>query len=225
MTTLTEGLNPAESLVSEAPGERSREAITVASGNVVTPCQVLGAVQTGTPTATAGTPFSAGGGTVGNGTLTGVSADARAMAGNWLVEIVGAAGATAAFRVVRPDGSIDGQGNVGTAYNGTNSINFTLADGSTDWGPNMFVPITVEYLDGDSVLKYEPLDTSATDGSQVAAGISYGSYDATSADVRGVAFVRDCEHNADIVKWPTGISADNKQRAINQLAALGIILR
>lgn len=225
MTTLTEQVHPTESLVSEANGERSRAAITVADEAVIKACQVLGAVETGTPTATAGAPFSAGGGTVGNGAVSAVSADAGAMAGNWLVEIVGAAGATAAFKVIRPDGSVDGQGNVGTAYNGTRSINFTIADGSTDYGPNMFVPITVAYADGDSSKTYEPLDLAGTDGSQIAAAISYGRYDATDGPVPGVAFVRDCEHNADIVVWPTGITADQKAIAIGQLAAVGIILR
>ena len=225
MTTLTEGIHATESLVSEAAGERSRAAITIADEAVVTPCMVLGAVQTGTPTAAAGAPFSAGGGTVGNGAVSAVSADAGAMAGNWLVEIVGAAGATAAFKVIRPDGSVDGQGNVGTPYSGTRSINFSIADGATDYGPNMFVPITVTYADGDSVLTYEPLDLAGTDGSQIAAGISYGAYDATDGPVPGGALVRDCEHNRDIVVWPAGITADQKAIGISQLAALGIILR
>lgn len=223
MTTLTEGVHPVESLVSEAPGDRSREAITVVSGAVVTACMVLGAVETGTPTATAGTPFSAGGGTVGNGTVSAVSADAGAMAGTWQVEIVGAAGATAAFKVVKPDGTVDGEGAVGTAYNGT--INVTVADGSTDWGPNHIIPIEVSYQDGESALKYEPYDQDGTDGSEIAAGIAYGDYDATDADTPGVAFVRDCEHNADIVVWPSDITADEKAVAIAQLAARGIILR
>jgi len=225
MTTLTEPVHPTESLISEASGERSRAAITVASGANVKACQVLGAVETGTPTATAGAPFSAGGGTVGDGAVSAVSADAGAMAGDWLVEIVGAAGATAAFKVIRPDGSIDGQGAVGTPYNGSGSINFSIADGATDYGPNMFIPITVTYGDGDSAKRYEPLDLAGTDGSQIAAGISYGNYDGTDGAVPGVAFVRDCEHNADIVVWPTGITADQKAAAVAQLAALGIILR
>lgn len=224
MTTLTEGVHPNESLVSEASGERSRAAITVVSGAVVTACMVLGAVETGTPTAAAGTPFATAGTTVGNGTVSAVSADAGAPAGTYQVEITGTGG-TAAFKVIKPDGTVDGVGAVGTAYNGTRSINVTVADGAEDWKPGDIIPITVEYQDGESVLKYEPYDQDGTDGSEVAAGIAYGDYDGTSADVPGVAYVRDCEHNADIVVWPSDITADEKAVAIAQLADRGIILR
>ena len=159
MVTLTEGIHPAESFVSEASGERSRASIVVADGAVVTPCMVLGAVETGTPTATAGTPVSGVGGTVGNGTVSAVTADAGAPAGKWVLECT-ITGATGKFKVVKPDGSIDGVLTIGTAYNG--GINLTVADGSNDWLVGDIIPVTVEYLNGESALKYEPLDTAGT---------------------------------------------------------------
>jgi hypothetical protein len=225
MTTLTENPRDGEFIVSEAPGTRSRAGILLTGSALVKAGSVLGKVETGTPTATAGTPFSAGGGTVGNGVVSAVSADARAMAGDWLVEIVGAAGATAAFKVVRPDGSVDGEGAVGTAYNGTNSINVTIADGSTDWGPNMFIPINVAYLDGESIPKHEFYDQDGTDGSEVAAGILFGAQTGTAGGADAVAVVRDAEVNADLLTWPSDITADEKALAIGQLAALNIHLR
>ena len=118
MTTFTEGLHPCESLVSEANGERSREAVIIA-GNV-TPCMVLGRVT----------------------------------------------------------------------------------------------------ASGD----YVTLTPAASDGSEAADGISYGAYDGSSADVSGVAFVRDCEHAADIVDFGSANTAQIAT-ATTQLAALGIILR
>lgn len=218
MTVFNEPIRPCESLVSEAAGERSRAAITIGAV-AVTACAVLGAVQTGTPVATAGTPVSGVGGTVGNGTVSAVTADAGAMAGVWNL-VCTVTGATGKFRVMRPDGSLDGVLTIGTAYNG--GINLTVSDGSNDWLVDDIIPVTVSYLDGDSAITYEPLDVAGTDGSQIAAAISYGDY---AASGRGVAFVRDCEHNADIVKWPSGITADQKALAITQLAAQGIILR
>lgn len=222
MTTLTEQVYPTESLISEAPGERSREKVIFSSGAVVKACAILGAVQTGTPTAAAGTPLSGTGGTVGNGVISALTADAGAMAGLWQLECT-VTGATGKFKVIKPDGSIDGILTIGTPYNGT--INISVADGSNDWLVGDIIPVTVTYLNGQSVLKYEALDTAATDGSQIAAGISYGTYDAASADATGVAYVRACEHNADIVVWPAGITANQKAVATAQLAALGISLR
>ena len=118
MTTLNEGLHPCESLVSEANGERSREAVSIAG--TVTACMVLG--------------------------------------------IVTATGA------------------------------------------------------------YVPLAPAASDGSQNAAGIAYGHYDGSVAPVPGVAFVRDCEHAADIVDFGAA-TAPQIAAATTQLADLGIILR
>lgn len=224
MTTLTEAIHPTESLISEAAGERSRAAITVKSGSNVTSCMVLGAVETGTPTLTVGTPVSGVGGTVGNGTISAATADAGAMAGDWNL-ICTATGATGKFKVVRPDGTLDGILTIGTAYNGTRSINITVADGASDWLVDDTIPVNVAYLDGESIPHYTPYNEDGTDGSQIAAGIAYGNYNGTSAAVAGVAWVRDCEHNADIVVWNGTITADEKAKAITQLKALGIILR
>lgn len=223
MTTLTEGVHPAESLISEANGDRSRAAITVADGSVVTACMVLGAVETGVPTATAGTPVSTTNGTVGNGTLSAIVAAAGAMAGIWHIEITGTDTNAGEFLVRRPDGTVDGTGTVAVEYD--EGVTFTLADGANDWLAGDVIPFTVEYQDGESALKYEPYDQDGTDGSEVAAGIAYGDYDGTDADVPGVAWVRDCVHNADIVVWPTDITADEKAVAIQQMEARGIILR
>lgn len=121
MTTITEGIHSAESLVSEASGERSREVVTFLTGNTTKACEVLGKV---------------------------------------------------------------------TASS-----------------------------------KYVPFDQDASDGSEAAAGIAFAAVDASSADADGVAFVRDCEHNADIVIWPSDATAGEIATATAELAALGIILR
>ncbi len=215
MTTLTEGMHEGEFIGELAMGIGYHvDAITLKSGTSLVAGAALGVIETGTPTATAGTPFTAGGGTVGGGAVSAVSADAGAMAGNWLVEIVGAAGATAAFKVIRPDGSIDGQGAVGTAYNGTGSINFTIADGTPDYGPNMFVPITVTYGGDETVKKYVEYNPAGTDGSQNLAGFLMKKTDASLADVSTTAFLRGpAIVNANDITWKTGMTAAQKTAA------------
>lgn len=224
MTTLTENPRDGEFIVSEAPGTRSREAILLTGSALVKAGSVLGAVETGTPTMTVGTPYSGTGATVGNGTISAATADAGAMAGLWQL-ICTATGATGKFKVVKPDGSVDGILTIGSAYNGTRSINITVADGSNDWLVDDVIPIEVEYQDGESVLKYEFYDQDGTDGSEIAAGILFGAQTGTAGGADAVAVVRDAEANADLLTWPSDITADEKAVAIAQLAARGIILR
>ena len=226
MTVLTESPRTGEHIVSEASGSRSRAAILLtgdgSTENVAG--TVLGAVETGTPALTVGTPVSGSGGTVGNGTISAATADAGALPGAWYAEMT-TSGATAKFKVVRPDGTVDGIGTVGTPYNGTRSINISIADGANDWTAGDIIPLTVAYLDTDSVLKYEAYDPSGNDGSQIAAGILYAAKTGTTGGVDAVATVRDAEVNAWLLTWPAGITADQKARAIGQLADRGIILR
>ena len=224
MTTLTETVHAAEALVSEASGERSRASILVTGDNSTTILgnTVLGAVETGTPTATAGTRVSGVGGTVGDGTISAIVAAAGAVAGNWAVEMT-TAGATAKFKVIKPDGTIDGVGTVGTEYDV--GLTFTISDGAADFAAGDIIPISVVYMDGESVLKYEAYDQDGNDGSEVAAGILYGPVIGTTAGARAVGFIRDCEFNADIIVWPSDITADEKAVAVGQLLARGIVLR
>lgn len=224
MTTLTENPRTGEFIASEAPGLRSREQILLTGSATVKAGTVLGAVETGTPTLTVGTPFSGTGGTVGNGTISAATADAGAMAGLWQLECT-VTGATGKFKVIKPDGSVDGILTIGTAYNGTRSINITVADGANDWLVGDIIPVTVAYLDGESVLKYEALDLAGTDGSQIAAGILYAEKVGTAGGVDAVAVVRDAEVNGDLLVWPSGITADQKATAITQLEAANIHVR
>lgn len=89
--------------------------------------------------------------------------------------------------------------------------------------------------------KYVELDPSASDGSEIAAGILYDNVDAsatgTNADTEATFLVRDCEVRDgtgltndlstlfDSISWPSGITDPQKLTATNQLAGLGIILR
>ena len=72
--------------------------------------------------------------------------------------------------------------------------------------------------------KYVPLVPGAGDGSQNAAGISYGNVDVTTGDKPGVITARNTEVNASDLVWGTATAAQIAAAKL-QLAALGIICR
>ena len=72
--------------------------------------------------------------------------------------------------------------------------------------------------------KYVALAPGAADGSQTAAGIAIGNYNATLADKPGVAVTRSCTVNASDLVWGAA-TAPQIAAAKIQLAALGIICR
>lgn len=134
-------------------------------------------------TVTVGTPVSGVGGTVGNGTVSAFTSDAGALPGVWNL-ICTATGATGKFKVVRPDGTLDGILTIGTAYNG--GINGTVSDGANDWLVDDVIPITVAY--DYSALKFLKSIAAATDGSQVPAMVLAQDTDATSADKEAIFY-------------------------------------
>ncbi len=68
-------------------------------------------------------------------------------------------------------------------------------------------------------------DPTASDGTQIAAGILYGPADAREGPVPAVAHVRDCEVNGTGVTWAADMT-DGQLGAMNTaLTQAGIILR
>lgn len=216
MVTLTEGKHEGEFIGELAMGLAYHvDAITLKSGEDLVGGAVLAAVQTGAPTVTVGSAVSGTGGTVGNGTVT-ITADAGAAAGEWSVEMT-STGATAKFKVVRPDGTVDGVGTVGTAYNGTGSLNVTLADGSNDWTAGDIIPVTISYQDGESDVKYVEYDPASA---APATAILMKDCDASGGAVVTTALVRGpATVNGNDLAWITGITADQKTGAKASLLA------
>ena len=304
---LTEGSYSAEFLLSEAPGTRSRQNVTVQSGQNVVAGEVLGADLLGTAAAVAGNtgdgtmgavtvgpdvqvgeyqvkltgtgPGVAATGTgaavagnTGDGTITAAPAtganakvgtymitciEPAANAGEFQVEdpdgvvlgiatvaveftagthltftiadgaadfvagdaftIVVAAANSGTFSVTAPDGTPLAAGTVAVAYASTH-VNFTLADGATDFVVNDAFTIVVAQDD------FTALTLAATDGGQIAQGVAWDNYDASAADVKGVAIVRDAEVQDGELTWPAGITAAQKTQATTELAALGIVI-
>lgn len=219
MTTLTEGLYATESLISEAPGDRSREAITVKSGQNLSACAVLGTIVTGTVASAAKS-----GGNTGNGTCV-VDATTPALLGAKLGVYSLRFTSTTSIRLEDPDGLVLGDtaivATTGQTAQIQEQIKALVTQGATTFAAGDGFDITVSAL-VEKEVEYNP---AGTDGSQIATGILYGAVNATSADTRGVAYKRDCEHNADIVKWKTGATAAQKAKGTADLKRRGIILR
>lgn len=220
MTTLTEGIYATESFISEAPGDRSREAVVVASGQNLKACAVLATIVSGTVASAAKS-----GGNTGNGTFT---LDATtpllldAKLGVYTLRCIAAAANNGTFRLEDPDGNVLGDIVMAAgAATVSEQIKGALADGSSDFIVGDGFDITVSAI----VEKEAEYNPAGTNGSQIATGILYGAVNATSADTRGVAYKRDCEHNADIVVWKTGLTTAQKAKGTADLKRRGIILR
>lgn len=211
MTILTEGKRTAEFIVSEANGYRSREEVTVdATGGALSAGAVLGKVTT------AGAASAADGGNTGDGVLTVDVTDpvlSGASVGAYLVTVTEAATNGGQYTVTDPNGNVIGVANVDDTF--ATEIKFVLADGAADFVVGDFFTITVSAGDGD----YVAYDESATDGSEIVAGILYEGSTGAVSEARTV-FVRDGE-----VKTASLVYTGTDGLVTAGLAALGIIAR
>ncbi len=74
--------------------------------------------------------------------------------------------------------------------------------------------------------KVKRIDPSATDGSQVAAGVLMQAVDAALAERNdGLMVARHAIVSDHALQWPTGITTAEQQAAIAQLKALGVLVR
>lgn len=74
--------------------------------------------------------------------------------------------------------------------------------------------------------KVKQIDPSATDGSQYAAGVLMQAVDAHLADCDdGLMVARHAIVSDHALVWPSGITLAERQSAIHQLKALGILVR
>jgi len=122
--SLTEGNQTLEFLLSEAPGQRSREAGTLLSGQDLAAGTVLGKVSR--VQAAAPIPTIVG---TGTGLMSGLKFGPYAQAGAYVITLL-ATSSTAAFSVVGPDGVALANGAVGTAYV-SDHLSFSIANGGT----------------------------------------------------------------------------------------------
>lgn len=217
MPVLTEGPHTGEFLVSEAHGHRSREAVTVLSGQDLVAGAVVGEVGAGGEA----TPAPWAGNAANTGTIGAVTVGAAARNGTYRVVIIEPGSNAGRFAVEDPDGSVIGTGTVAVAFSG-GGLGFTVSDGSTDFIAGEGFDIVVAGV-GPKVKLWNPANT---DGSQVARGVLWAAVDATGGDAPGVVIARDAEVNAAELQWFSGATTNQKALGRGQLAGLrGIIAR
>lgn len=224
-TSFTEGAHDWACLVSEAPGTRSRENLTIAQSGAertVEAGRLLGRIRGAVATPVA---FTAAAGDGRNNTGNGVfaadpTAGAGAKDGTYKLVCIGA-GATAAFGLWDPDGKLVGIGNVGTAF--ASQLSFTLQDGGTDFAAGDGFKIVVA-----AGTTYSEWDEDATNGTEIPRAILGPTIVVpAAADVVAACLVRDAEVNAAEVGVPaSGTTANEKAAALVQLRdATGIVAR
>ncbi|MEA3044570.1 MAG: hypothetical protein QOH47_2408 [Sphingomonadales bacterium] len=193
----------------------NEEIIIVSGAGKLGPGTVLGQItEGGTQTVAAAVAFA---GNSGTGTVGSLTADAGANPGAYKIEITEPAANAGTFRVEKPDGSLDGTGTVGVAYNGT--INFTISD-ATDFVAGDGFTVTVSYATSN---KYALHDAAGVDGREAATAILGVGVDATDADVTTVATVRGpATIFGTCLTFKSGISDANKAAAIQALRNKGL---
>lgn len=225
MTTLTEAPRTGEFIVSELPGTRSREQVTVASGEGIVPAGRVMAQVVATSTVTSG--VKASGANTGNGTfvLNATPALARVQLGIYRLRCITVVTNGGVFELTDPAGRSLGQyvipAGAGNSIAIANQIQGTLTDGATDFIVGDGFDITVSAVTFNHV-RHNP---AGTNGSQIATGILYRGVDATSAAQRSVIVARGAETNGNTLTWSAGITAAQRALAISQLAELGITVR
>lgn len=210
MTFIHQAARAADFILSEANGQRSRENVIIAAGSGVVQAGTLIAQVTASNTAT----VTAAAGNKGNGVFGAVTTTSDAVSGTYTVEITEAAEDGGLFTVTGPGGAVIGTGEVGDAFTG-GGLTFAIADGATDFEEGDSWTIVVVANKGEWV-PYD--DDGDNDGRQTACGILYATVDATSADVQGVAIVRDAEVAASLL-----VGLDDNGRT--DLATAGILVR
>ena len=211
MASNTEGKHRAEFVQSLAQGNRSIENVTIKSGQNIQAGEVLARELTGSATATADAQNT------GDGVMGTVTVTDQAQVGTYMLTFLEAATNAGAFMVEDPGGINMGEGNVAAAF-AAGGLSFTLADGATDYVPGDQFSIVVT----ETSVAYTALPN---DGSEAARCISLEDYNASSAALLGAVVMRDSEVNGNELVWPASQSAANKALAVDQLAALGIIVR
>ena len=216
MSTLSERNYLSDWLAWEQDRNYSREKITITAGSgsarALTDGMVLGKISKGTATG------AAVAGNTGGSTITAsptVGADAKV--GVYRLTCV-LGGATGRFQVEDPDGIVIGHAIVGTQF--TTHLTFTITDGTPDSAAGDAFTITVAAGAGT----YQQIDFSGATGIEDAAGILIG--DATAPDGsagEGVALVRNARIVPGKLIWPAGATNNQKNAALAQLLALGII--
>jgi len=218
MPVFTEARHAGEFILSEANGKRSRENVTIAAEQDIAPGTLLALLaQEGGLRIDA----EADSGNTGDGTLdmADPAVSAKVKHGTYTVIFTGAT----AFKVEAPDGKEIGTGTTGTAFN--KDVKFEITAGTTPFAADdkFYIHVIAENPADYLAVAFDP---TASDGSEKAAAVAiYPATTGSGETVKIAALVRDAEVNGHCLTWPSGITAGQKEAAIADLAAAGIIVR
>lgn len=229
MATYNEPRHAAEFLLSEAPGHRSRDVVTLLSNGSTAQAleagTVLAKIEVGGATAAA-----KAGGNTGNGTITMDATTpvlAGAQVGVYTVRCTAAATNGGTFRLEDPQGDFVAEGAISGGAGGTvafaEQVKFVITDAGTDFSVGDGFDITVAAGSG----KWVPFLNA---DNRPAKGILYDAVTVpATGDAKQVAIVRDAEVKAtDLVYHASltgGALTAAKAAAAVSLEAVGLISR
>lgn len=222
MDTYTEGNHAGEFMVSEAEGNRSRDAGVVATGQGVLAAGTVMARSTAETMSVAAADADSGNTGDGTVTLADPAFGEDVVPGLYTLRCTAAATNAGTFELIDPDGDVvDGKITVGDALDGSH-LKLTVNDGATDFAVGDFFTIAVKHV---AFGKYYQFAPAGADGVEIASAILYREVDTTDADVNEALITRDAEVNGSALTWPDDIEDDDKFTATSHLEAVGIIVR
>ncbi len=183
------------------------DSVTITGGAALKRGSVLGQVTVGAAGAAV-----AGGGNTGNGTISAISAGAKAKVGTYTIRFTGAT----TYDVLNPNGLEVNKGYAAGAYTDA-EIAFTFTAGGTPMAAGDTFTIAVAAGSGS----YKLSAAAATDGSQTPIAVLADDADASGGDVTGPIYLMG-EFNANALIFGTGWTAAT---AKSSLAAQNIYLK
>lgn len=169
-----------------------------------------GAVLGRQSTATVPTTGTAGGGNTGNGTMGSVAAGGvNLKTGTYTARCIKAATNAGDFEVIDPQGNLVGVATVAVAFTSTH-INFTIADGATDFVVGDKFTVAVAAVD-----KYTLSAAASTDGSQVPDLILAEATNASAGDVTTIAYERG-DFDQNVITLGSGHTVASVREGLRQ---------
>ncbi|NWC92627.1 MULTISPECIES: head decoration protein [unclassified Pseudomonas] len=225
-TPLVEQRHAGGFIVSLANGHQSIDQVLINQG--------FGRVEAGTVLADVASAYTATGtataGNTGNGTMSGVVAQAPALTGTYIVTLT----SETEFLVVNPNGEpvpaqggtidlsaegvADSPGAVGAVFN-SQGIGFLVAAGSAAFVSGDSFNIVVAETGGG----WTPLNSASAD--VAAYGLLYRVTDTTNGPATAAAVVRNAEVNGSELVWDPSLTAAQQDAAIVALKSQGVVQR
>lgn len=219
MTILTEGRHDGEFILSEAEAGRSRDNVTVAASQTVTPATLLAALAV--PAKVSAVASADAGNTASSGTIAmdTTATTSEAISGRY----VGIATAATKVEWEDPEGRSIGVSTHGSLFaKGGVRFTITAGDSANVAGDRFYIDVQVE--PGD--IEYVAYNPSGTDGSQTPSAVAVNGVVTGSGETAKIAAIaRAAQVKSAALAWPAGITSSQKSAAVTALSKAGIIVR